>query len=144
MTQKTRVIDQLLQQTKEGKLNWEPMYLEGIQPVGWRTKLPGGCRLELHTKQGGVLFAFLDDEWGVIGRYPATDDLGSFLNTNGRGKMNLSVTADQQVRHQLLEAISKIPNKVYAPDQRESVGWNGGAGIERCPMETDTALVASA
>ena len=43
-----------------------------------------------------------------------------------------------------LEAISKIPNKVYAPDQRESVGWNGGAGIERCPMETNTALVASA
>ena len=43
-----------------------------------------------------------------------------------------------------LEAISKVPNKVYAPYQRESVGWNGGAGIERCPMETDTALVASA
>ena len=43
-----------------------------------------------------------------------------------------------------LEAISKIPNKVYAPDQRECVGWNGGAGIERRPMETDTALVASA
>ena len=43
-----------------------------------------------------------------------------------------------------LEAFSRIWIKVYAPGQREGVGWKGGAGIERRPMVTGTTLVASA
>ena len=80
----------LIEQTRDGTVKWEPSKFRWGHPEVWRTTNLQGCRLELHVANGGLLLALFGDGWGIVGRYPETDELSSILHEYGNRKGDIS------------------------------------------------------
>ena len=80
----------LIEQTRMGSVKWEPTKFRYGNPEVWRTSNLGDCCFELHVANGGLLVALFGDCWGIVGRYPETDELAGILQEYGKRKDGVS------------------------------------------------------
>ena len=105
----------LIEQTRDGTVKWEPSKFRCGHPEVWRTTNLEGCRLELHVANGGLLLALFGDSWGIVGRYPETDELSGILHEYGNRKGGIS---NPSIEHALRCLVPKralsVPSSIAA------------------------------
>lgn len=90
MATETDLQTALIEQTRLGNIKWEPAKFRYGNPEVWRTASVEGCRFELHIANGGLLLALFRDCWGIVGRYPETEELSGILQECGKRKDRIS------------------------------------------------------
>ena len=101
----------LIDQTRDGTLKWEPSKFRYGNAEVWRTTNVEGCRLELHVANGGLLLALFNDCWGIVGRYPDTDELTGILQEYGIRKDRVSSRSIDRT----LRCLESLPRSLLRP-----------------------------